>query len=194
MVFHSKAVHNPAKSRETGVPTYDPILYVRIQTPGDNLQIADRPAKANDVERFPKQYELFKQGRGEEQPGTPVDLLFPDNPEIVATLRHLKIPTVQMLADLNSEGERHIGMGGLEWKAKARRFLDMAKANEGNAAAEKVRDDLMLKIDGLIAENKELSARLTKAVAKLEADPEPEPEPAAPTVISRRSGKTPMEL
>lgn len=178
VVFYDRTVLNEAKSREAGVPTYDVVTYVRMQDPGDNLNIADRPAREQDRQRFPRHYENYIQGKGTEQPGTPIELLFPANPELTAMMRHLKVTTIQALANLEGHALSQIGMGAEEFKVKARKYLDMAKDGEAysHLQAELAKRDA--EITALKAANEQMSERFDTIMKRIEAQALGEPAPA----------------
>ncbi len=170
VIFYDQTVQNKARSAEMGRPEYDVVCYVRIQDPGDNLQIAVRPARPDDAQRWPQHFRMYQEGRGTEQPGTPIDLLFPANPELVAMLRHLKITTVQSLAALEGTALQGVGMGAEEFKVKARKYLEMSKEGEAFTKMEgelRKRDD---EIAALRQQNTEITDRLDRLVKAMEAN------------------------
>lgn len=162
VVFYDRTVLNPTRSKEAGRPEYDVVPYVRIQDPGDNLQIADRPAREDDRQRWPRHYQAFLDGRGTEQPGTPVELLFPANPELVASLKHMKFTTIQALAEAEGNALAGIGMGAQEFKTKAIKYLAMAKDGEAYA-------HLSAELDKRDAKIAEMEARLAVADERFNA-------------------------
>jgi len=175
VVFYDRTIQNKSRSAELGRPEYDVVTYVRIQDPGDNLQIADRPARPEDSQRWPRHFQAYQEGRGIEQPGTPVELLFPANPELVAMLKHLKVTTVQALAALEGNGLQQIGMGAEEFKVKARRYLEMAKDGEAYTRLQAElakRDD---QIAALTQQNSEMSERLDRLIKAMESNAMAEP-------------------
>lgn len=141
VVFYTRPVLDPVRSAAEGRPYFNDVIHVRMQDPGDNLQVTDRPATDSDKQRFPQHWRNFEAGRGEEQPGTPVDFLFPDKPSIVARLRHANVRTVEALAEVSAEGMRTIGMGAMEWSQAAAKFLKLANDSKAqtqmNAELEK---------------------------------------------------------
>lgn len=185
VVFYDKTVHNPSKSAAEGRPVYDVVPYVRIQDPGDNLQIADRPARDDDRQRWPRHFQSFIEGRGTEQPGTPIELLFPANPELVAMFKHMKVTTVQALASLEGTGLNGVGMGAQQFKDKAIKYLSMAKDGEAYAqlTAELARRDA--KIAALEAANAQMSERFDAIMKRLEAGPAVEETAPAPAKRAR---------
>lgn len=189
VVFYEKTVHNPVKSQEAGRPEYDVVTYVRMQDPGDNLQITDRPARENDRRRFPRHYQAFLDGRGTEQPGTPIELLFPANPELVAMFKHLKVTTIQALANLEGNGLSAVGMGAQEFKQKAAKYLDMAKEGEAYSHLQGELGKRDQEIAALKQQNADMNDRLDKLLKAMEANAanagmatvEPAPEVRLPT-------------
>ncbi len=188
VVFYDRTIQNKARSSEQGRPEFDVVTYVRIQDPGDNLQIADRPARPDDAQRWPQHFRAYQEGRGTEQPGTPIELLFPANPELVASFRHMKITTVQALASLEGTALQGVGMGAEEFKVKARKYLEMSKEGEAYTRMEAAlakRDD---EIAALRQQNAEMSDRLDKLIKAMEANAqnagtvfiEPRPDPVLP--------------
>ncbi len=170
VVFYDKTVHNPAKSAAAGRPECDVVTYVRIQDPGDNLQIADRPARPDDAQRWPQHFRNYQDGRGTEQPGTPIELLFPANPELVYTFRHMKITTVQALAALEGTALQGVGMGAEEFKVKARKYLEMSKEGEAFTKMEALSQRLNDENAALKQQLLETNERLDKLIKAMEAN------------------------
>jgi len=124
--FFTKAVTNESKSREANTLVVENVDFVHIQHPGER-DFQERPAREEDKQRWPNAWRGYKEGKEAIPDGTPVEVLFPGNPAIVATLKHLKIHTIQQLANCSAEAEGRIGMGAGEWKQKAIKFLAAAK-------------------------------------------------------------------
>ena len=139
--FYSDAIEFKAESEKAGRPIFRDVPFVRIIIPGDANNIIERVAKDADKQRFPQHWRNFEAGRGEEQPGTPLDILFPDKPSIVARLRHANVRTIEALAEVSAEGMRTIGMGAMEWSQAAAKFLKLANDSKAqtqmNAELEK---------------------------------------------------------
>lgn len=145
VVFYDKPIPNPRKSAEMGRPWSDAVVYCRMQDPGDNLQVNDVPASEVLKRRFPRQWQAYLEGHGEEQPGTQLDILFPFQVEIVANLRQMKIMTVEALANVTDTVKGQIGIGANEWQQKAKAFLD--KAAGGAVFAQMERDKAELRAE-----------------------------------------------
>lgn len=136
--FYRGLIPNAAKSKEAGRPVSDAADFIIIQQPGERDR-NDRPATQFDIARFRRQWEAYQQGRGEEESGTPLAILFPNNPEVVDNLRHIKIMTVEVLAALNMTQIQSIGIGGQTFVDAAKAFLAAAdKGKDFHALSERL--------------------------------------------------------
>lgn len=166
--FFKKSVHNPAKSLEQSVPVFEPVDFVHIQTPGER-DFIERPARNDDVQRWPAAWQKFKAGGDETPEGTPLAILFPQNPEIISTLNYLKIFTVQQMANLTAEAMGRIGMGAQEWVTKAKAFLSSTKDSEAFNKIKALQEKTETENAVLRAEVKELSDRVKALTDKMSA-------------------------
>lgn len=124
--FFPKAVLNRVKSQNSNIPIHDNLVFVRIQNPGERDYI-EREAREDDKARWPRQYHAFQQGRKYVADGTPLEQLFPDQPNIVATLNAVNIQTVQQLANLSGDAISRGGIGFQDWATKAKKYLESAE-------------------------------------------------------------------
>lgn len=124
--FKYQAVINRAKSAGQAVPIHDNLVFVRIQNPGERDYI-EREAREEDKQRWPRQWHAFTQGRKYVAEGTPLELLFPDQPNIVATMNAVNIHTVQQLANLSGDAISRGGIGFQDWATKAKKYLESAE-------------------------------------------------------------------
>jgi hypothetical protein len=127
--FYRKSVINTFKSKELGKRIAEDHDFVKIQHPGESLNIVDRPVQDSDKHRWPRQWAMFQQGKQQVPDGIPVTLLFPDKPSITDMLIGYNIHTVEQLANLSGNGIATVGMGCQEWVNKAAKYLD--QANKG---------------------------------------------------------------
>src|SRR5271166_1464648 len=100
--FYNKAVPQPGKSKAAGRPMYENVTFVRMAPPGEKLNIVDRPARGEDARRFPLQWAQFEKNAEQIPDGTPIDLLYPENPAISATLRASGVHTVEQCAEMSA--------------------------------------------------------------------------------------------
>ena len=140
-MFYTKAKHNPAKSAESGRPVYEDTVFVRIHPPGERLNIVDRPAEAKDQRRFPIQWSQFKENRQQVPDGTPVDLLYNEQPSVAAMLRSHGVHTVEQLAELSADAIENIGMGCQTYVNAAAKYLQMSAKGVGASQLKRELDD-----------------------------------------------------
>ena len=131
VIFYIKSVMNPLKSQAAGMPVHEDQVYVRIHEPGERLNQVDRPVTDNDKHRFQVQWSRFVSKTEQRPDGTPVDLLFPNNPSVADNLKGYGIYTVQQLSNLSANAMDNVGMGAQEWVNMAKRFL--SNASDGAA-------------------------------------------------------------
>ena len=128
VAFYYHAELNRVKSSGAGAPIYDNKIYVSVQNPGEKDCIK-REARDEDKHRWPGQWQAFQQGRKFISDGTPLEHLFPNRPDIVATLNQFNIQTVQQLAGLSGDAISRAGIGVGNWVEDAKRYL--ASASKG---------------------------------------------------------------
>lgn len=133
-LFYNKSVHSAGKSRIEGRPIYEDRVFVRIHPPGERFNIIDRPANDSDRRRFPQQWAAFQQQKQQTPEGTPIDLLYPDQPSVAAMLRANQVHTIEHCAQLSGPAIDKIGMGAQRFCNDAQKYLSMA--NQGIGAAQ----------------------------------------------------------
>lgn len=142
--FETRSVEDPIQTREQGKIIYKNVIFALVTPPYSNakscheeiaavwLAKKDQDVIAGRVDpRFVASwkatFEAFKKGEEPVLDGTDIR----DWPAItkadVKNLRSLNILTIEDLADVNGEGLRHLGMGGLSLKQKAQ---DWVQANK----------------------------------------------------------------
>lgn len=164
--FYRGKRHNGAKSREAGTPIFDPVDMVRIVQPGEKDVMEYEADKGTPPYkfRFPRQWAAYQQGIEQRKAGTPLDLVFPDQPDVVATLNAMHIYNAQQLAGITDTAIGNIPMGRSLVKT-AKQFLGQAT---GSA-----------EFHALKNENVTLSSDLRAALARIEALEEKLTEPKA---------------
>jgi len=127
-----------------------------------DAQVREERLPADWAEKFRSAYEHWK--RGEEVPteGTPLVMWPAISPAEVQACKSIHLLTVEDLAVSNDEAVRRLGMGGLELKKRAKRYLD-ASAGPGKMLAENqaLRQEL--------ADTKARAAELESRFAQMEA-------------------------
>lgn len=140
---------NPSKS-QPGAPIYDALDMIRVIIPGER-DVMEYEATREYQRKYPQQWAAYQQGLEQRAAGTPLDLMFIDQPEQVAMLNAMRIWTVQQLANISDTAAHNI-RGGLEFRRHAVSFLERAKDRTGE-------------IDGLKAQIARLEALITKPTA-----------------------------
>jgi hypothetical protein len=118
---------------------------VQVNIPGE---IDSMAYEANEIyqRRWPKDWEAYKNGMDMAVSGTPLHVLFPDSPEVIAELARIRTHTVEQLAALSDTGIGHIPRG-LTLRNTAQAFV-LAKSGKNP------------EVDALKAQNEALAARL----------------------------------
>lgn len=126
VMFYNYSKHNAHKSAQEGRPIFEDHVYVKISPPGERLNIVDRPATDEDRRRWNMQWQMFQQNKQQVPAGTPIGLLYPDQPSIADMLRAHRVHTVEQLSELSSNAIDTIGMGAQRYVNDARKYLDQA--------------------------------------------------------------------
>ncbi len=163
--FTLRAVPDEIASREAQRPISRQVDYIRIRQPGERDEIM-RPAHDGDRRRFARHWEAYQAGRQEAPDGTPLSILFPNNPEIVENLKYLKVFTIEQLGALNDTQVQNVGMGARQWQQKAAEFLMLADNGKGLDVLTSKVDQLTKQVEALLEKNTTLEAALTEATEK----------------------------
>lgn len=121
--FYWRSVRNEQQSKAANMPMFENIAYVIMHPPGERLNVNDRPAREEDKHRFPRQWNMFVKNQQQTPEGTPINLLYPNNPAYSDMLMGAGVYTVQQAANLSADAINNIGMGGQEVVNKAKRFI-----------------------------------------------------------------------
>ena len=153
--FYKRAVLNQARSRSEGRPIHEGRDFVKIQHPGETLNVVDRPVQDNDKQRWPRQWHSYQQGVRQTPDGVPISLLFPAKPEIETMLRGYNIHTIEQLAGLSGEAISTVGMGAQEWVNAAQRYMERADKGVNHHQFEKAlaeKDQRIVTLERQVAE------------------------------------------
>jgi hypothetical protein len=126
VIFRHHAERNVQRSREEGRPIFDKKVLMQISWLGDDTQVIERPATEIDKRQYRTQWEQFCNRQEQVPEGTPVEHLFPANPEVSANLRGIGIHIVEQLARLSPHAIDNI-RGAQEWVNKAKKYLEIAE-------------------------------------------------------------------
>jgi hypothetical protein len=143
--FFTNARIDVAKSTAANRPVYRDVPYIEMMMPGDKNNIVVEPVWDQHKQRFPKQWEQFVKGEEQMADGTPLKAAPFLTPSHVAELNHMRIVTVEQLANLPDTAMGF--MGAQEFKQAAKRYLE---ATSGS-------DALLKRIEALEQENARLA-------------------------------------
>lgn len=189
--FYSRPVINNWETNLQGHPIFEDRVYVEIMTPGNQLNIIDRPLREEDKSRFPMHWAHWNNTHGADGQivGTPLSqwpLLTAAQAE---TLKYLKFFTVESIALCSDQQLQSMGIGTgvhspVDLRNRARTYLQVAK-DESFAHRQSLE---LQKRDELIAEQgKQLTvmqAQMAELLAKMTA-----PQVQSATVQKRKYTK-----
>ena len=183
--FYERALPNRYQTQLQQRPIYDNVVFIEIHTPGNQLNIIERPKINSDERRFPLQWAHFKNVHSDDpaKQGTPLaqwPLLDVAKAEM---LKAMKFFTVEQIAYASDEQIGHIGMlagmSPLAFRDKAKAYLEAARG----AATISQKDEELKKakeeLETMKAQIAELMAAKTEAQAPA---PQPVPPVAPPPV------------
>jgi len=112
--FIRRPVLQPYRTEKEGRPIFEDVDFIRIFTPGNNLNIIDTPVRDEHKFRFPRQWEMFKNAHSADtrEVGTPVTAW----PYLTASqaeeFKALKFFTVEQIANASDLQLQSLGMVG----------------------------------------------------------------------------------
>lgn len=120
VTFYTKAVQNPAKSKEQGRPIFDEREFIKIRLSGDNSMVIDKFATDADKEKYPEAWARWQKYQDSRIPGTPIETWSELSEVQIAEFKAINIHTIQQFAALpDSIGQKIMGFNALREKAQA---------------------------------------------------------------------------
>jgi hypothetical protein len=151
VIFHHETRKDEEASAEAGKPIYKAIPYVEIIAPGNDKERINRRVKEEDKKRFPNEWKAFEEGR--EAPdfnGMPVTEWPQVDRAIARTLHESNIFTVEQLAEVPDVNLQTLGMGMMNLKSKAKKWVKASRGKSEELAEAKHRiAELEKKLDAL---------------------------------------------
>lgn len=148
-VFYTEAVPNKFRTEKEGRPVFEEKEFVEIIIAGDSKTKVHEPVNQGHIERWPEQYQKFKDGLEQATEGTPVEQWNYLSKSQVAELKALNIKTVEALAELPDTGLQRLGMGARSLQGKAQSFIAMSKEDATKEELMKANQALQAQIDEL---------------------------------------------
>lgn len=171
--FYRKAVKSTDHDIAAGKPPFVSVDYVMIKEPGDRLHIIDKPVEEEHKWRWPRLYELFQKQQEQIPDGTPIEVLFRSEPDIVARLKQAGIHVIQQVAEMSEHTMHSLGMGARTWQQRGAKFLETAGNHAQVAALESemqtLRDQLRAIQEERLAEVQEAKRRARREPSEVAA-------------------------
>jgi hypothetical protein len=169
--FYRRSVQDDHASRNAGRRIFKGMDYVKIQPPGERLTVIDRPVTEDDKRRWSQQWYQYANNHTQIPDGTPIDLLWPDHPEVGDTLRACGVHTVEQCANLSAHAIESVGIGAQEYQNRAKRYMEQAERGISHQQFENARAEDQQKIRLLTQQVQQLQSQLDKALGMLEGAP-----------------------
>lgn len=167
--FYKHAELNAFKSKQEGRKIFDEKVYIRILAPANRLNTIEQEATDTYKLRFAKQYAQFLQGAEQLVSGTPIGEMTGISAAQVLEFKALKISTVEQLAGMADGTAQLLGVGGMEVKKRAQRFLDQRADStlkgEENRALQAQLAEAMKRIAALEGQSEKVEVKVTSGVA-----------------------------
>jgi hypothetical protein len=150
---------NSQKSNDEGRPIYDERCYVTIMVPGQQ-DIVHRVAWRKDYERFPKQYQAYKNDQDQDLvSGTPLTALTWLHANQLKELEYFNVKTVEQLANVaDSTAGKFMALQNL--KQRANDFLAASKDSAHLTQMRAELEDRDEKISTMQAQLSEMAAMI----------------------------------
>ncbi len=171
VVFYTEKVQNMFKSQAAGRPIFENQVYIRIQHPGENYNIIQRPATDDDKRRYAQRWSQFLNNQEQVPEGTPIDLLFPNNPAFAANLRAQGIYTIDQLSKLGGNAIDGLGRGGQNLVERAQKYMESANKGIKFHEWQKKEEELRQAIKLLDQQNAQLRKELTDFMKSMQMTP-----------------------
>lgn len=166
VTFQARSIQQNAASLAEGRPVFKSVVFMRLQHPGERDTV-ERPATRQDVMRFPAEYRRYCQGRADIPDGTPLEVIWPNHPDIVKMLQYHMVFTVEQLQTLNDTQLQNIGMGAWEWQQKARNYIAAVEKGQGFAQYEERDRRNAIEIQRLTEQNMKMAQQLQAMMNQL---------------------------
>lgn len=144
VTFSMEEFKNELETRKAGRAIYEDREMVHIRIPGDKQTNIDAPAnsyctmgdgsKTTYADRFPEDYDRWKQGQGAALTGTALKHAPFLSKAEVSNLAGANVFTIEQLADMGGAPLRSLGQSGRKWQQQALAFLKSANGTRDATA------------------------------------------------------------
>ena len=136
VAFYPKSIFNRQESEKEETPVYNNIDYVKIIQRGTAKELIDRRVKDEDKLRFEGQWTAYQNNKTQELDGIPIETLPLIQPNEVSMCKHLKIYTIEHLANMVDSSIIKLGLNGRALVNRAKKFL----AGSGTRVVEELQE------------------------------------------------------
>lgn len=147
---------------KNGLPVFKDVCFVEIRAK-DSYDVFDQPADEDKFRRFPTEYRIYQAQKKQRSDGVPLELFAFLSAAEVESLKFRGIFTVEVLAGLDEQKARDLGVE--REAALAKKFLAQAKGNTVTEAFQRREENYQAEIRQLKEENVRLKEQLEKARA-----------------------------
>ena len=128
--FYRKWIRNNYQSAAEGREIGEYVDYVMIVSPGQMKSEVHRKATPADKAQFREEWAAYEAGREQVSSGTPIELLPGMDASRAAPFKLHYVLTIEQLADLSDLAAQKTGSGSLEWRERAKKYLDSRGADK----------------------------------------------------------------
>jgi len=167
--FYLESVHQDFESKKHGRPVFKDVEFIRIRTPGVTGSTVEREVRMesdgiapSDPERFPRQWQAFKNKQEQVQDGTRIEEWPPLRKSQVLELKAQGVHTVEHIAGLSDNNLGVLGLDARRLRDMAKSYLDKAQAGATVSALTAENQQLKADIEALKAQFAELAANQPK--------------------------------
>jgi hypothetical protein len=187
--FHEVPLQNNFQTEKEGRPIFDTIIFTEITTPGNQLNIIDRPKNKQDEFRFPRQWAHYKNTHSDDpaKQGTPLSAWPFLDVAKVEMLKAMKFFTVEAVAYASDEQITHLGMlagmAPLSFRDKAKAYLEVARDSSIVSRREEELKETKAKLTEIEAKH---ASEMAEMNAKMQAILDRMAEPAPTSLVQAR--------
>ena len=120
------------------------------------------PGEQSDIRKYSEAWNAFARNASEDDLGTPLMLLFKNDPSRVEHYKAYHITTVERLAGMNPSDLENMGMGARGDSERARSYLARAQGNADKTAATYQIDMVRRENESLRSQVQDLSSKLSQ--------------------------------
>lgn len=197
--FYERPIQNEYQSGIQQRPIFENVVFIKIITPGDKLNIIDTIARQDHKDRFPRQWSAFQQRKDASSQfvGTPIG----EWPRVSASqaeeLKALKFYTVESVANASDAQLQGIGMiagtSAFTFRDEAKRFLMVADAAAKLSEADRAKKEADEQLAAAKAEILRQQEQHAKDMEEMRAEMKRFMEMAAKENLARKTGRPAKE-